>query len=84
MEELNKYEKARILGARALQLSMGAPFLVKVSDEDLQSMRFNPLEIAKRELVAGVIPISIRRKGIDMRAVHEAGKSPSEEKKAAS
>ncbi len=31
MEEYNKFEKARLVGARALQLSMGAPPLVKVN-----------------------------------------------------
>ena len=77
MEELSKYEKARILGARSLQLSMGAPFLVKVSEEDLESMHFNPLEIAKKELAAGVIPITIRRKSIDMRPVAEDKKAAS-------
>ncbi|MBS3122500.1 DNA-directed RNA polymerase subunit K [Candidatus Woesearchaeota archaeon] len=48
----NKYEKARIIGARALQLSMGAPFLVTLSNDDLAKLRFNPLEIAKKEFEA--------------------------------
>ncbi len=56
-----KYEKARILGARAMQIAMGAPFLVKVTEEDLVKMRYNPLEIAKRELEAGVIPLTVSR-----------------------
>lgn len=55
----NNYEKARILGARALQISMGAPFLIDVSKEDLEKMRYNPLEIAKREFEKGVIPITV-------------------------
>ena len=56
-----KYEKARVLGARALQISMGAPFLVKVSEEDLEKIGYNPIEIAKKEFEAGVIPITIHR-----------------------
>ena len=56
-----KYEKARMLGSRALQLAMGAPFLVKLSEEDLEKLRFNPIEIAKIEFDAGVLPITVRR-----------------------
>lgn len=46
---------ARILGTRALQLSMGAPPMVEVKDET------DPLVIAKRELQDRKIPITIRR-----------------------
>lgn len=60
-EEYTKYERARILGSRALQIAMGAPFLVKLEKEDLEKIRYNPLEIAKKELEKGVIPITIRR-----------------------
>lgn len=57
--KLTKYEKARILGARALQISMGAPFLVKISKDKLQEIAYNPIEIAKIELAADKIPIEI-------------------------
>lgn len=60
--KLTKYERARIIGSRALQLSMGAPYLVKLSKKDLEDMRYNPLEIAKKEFEAGVIPIDVIRK----------------------
>ncbi len=50
-----KFEKARILGARALQISMGAPILVKVP-KDIKS----PLAIAELELEKEVIPIEVR------------------------
>jgi DNA-directed RNA polymerase subunit K len=56
-----KYEKARMLGSRALQISMGAPFLIKMDDEDLKKVSYNPLEIAKLEFEEGVIPITVRR-----------------------
>jgi DNA-directed RNA polymerase subunit K len=56
------YEKARLIGARALQISQGAPFSVKLSDDELAKIRYNPVEIAKREFVAGKIPIDIKRK----------------------
>ena len=61
MEEFTKYEHARILGARALQISMGAPFMIKLSDDDLKNMSYNPLEIAKIEFKQGLIPISVKR-----------------------
>lgn len=56
-----KYERARLVGSRALQLSMGAPFLVKLNEEDLEKMKYNPIEIAKLELKEGVLPITIKR-----------------------
>jgi DNA-directed RNA polymerase subunit K len=59
--EYTKYEKARMVGSRALQLSMGAPFLVKLSKEGLEKVRFNPIEIALMEFEEGILPMSIRR-----------------------
>lgn len=58
---LTKYEKARILGSRALQISMGAPIQIKLSEKQLDDIGYNPVEIAKMELEAGVIPMSIKR-----------------------
>ena len=60
-EKLTKFEKARIIGSRALQISMGAPFLLDLKQDDLERMRYNPIEIAKLELEKGVIPIAIVR-----------------------
>lgn len=59
--KFTKYEKARIIGSRALQISMGAPIMLDLSKEDLEKIRYNPVEIAKREFAEGVIPITIRR-----------------------
>ncbi|MBU0959094.1 MAG: DNA-directed RNA polymerase subunit K [Nanoarchaeota archaeon] len=61
LEEFTKYEKARILGARALQIAMNAPLLVKISKEDLEKIKFNAIKIAEVELNSGVLPISINR-----------------------
>ena len=58
---LTKYERARLIGARALQISSGAPFLVKLSDADLESINFNPIEIAKLEMAQGVLPLVVKR-----------------------
>eukprot|EP00808_Paulinella_micropora_P000638 g46525.t1 len=52
---MTKYEKARILGTRALQISMGAPILVELNKET------DPLDIAMKELKAKKIPIVVRR-----------------------
>lgn len=55
MESYTRYERARIIGARALQISMGAPVLVKTTKTE-------PLEIALDEFDRGVIPITVKRK----------------------
>ncbi|KAF9168013.1 DNA-directed RNA polymerases I II and III subunit RPABC2 [Actinomortierella ambigua] len=52
---MTKYERARILGARALQLSMNAPVLVDLEGET------DALEIAMKELNQKKIPLVIRR-----------------------
>lgn len=52
---MTKYERARLLGVRALQLSCGAPPTVNVGDST------DPLEIAARELAARALPLMIRR-----------------------
>jgi DNA-directed RNA polymerase subunit K len=59
--EITKYEKARLLGARALQLSMGAPIQIKLSKKELEKINYNPIEIAKLELEANKIPIDVIR-----------------------
>ncbi|MBT3304486.1 DNA-directed RNA polymerase subunit K [Candidatus Woesearchaeota archaeon] len=61
MEAYTKFEKARIVGSRALQISMGAPILIKLTPEDIKSMGFNPIKIAMTEFEAGVIPITVKR-----------------------
>lgn len=60
-QEFTKFEVARILGARALQISMDAPLLMKISDEELNAMHFDALKIAEKEFYSGVLPISVRR-----------------------
>lgn len=52
---LTKYEKARILGTRALQISMNAPVLVDLEGES------DPLQIAIKELREKKIPLIVRR-----------------------
>lgn len=56
-----KYEMARIIGARALQITMGSPLLIKITEEFLQKINFNPIEIAKEEFKKGILPITIKR-----------------------
>lgn len=56
-----KYERARLIGARALQISQGAPILLKFSEEEMRALKFNPVEIAKREFEAGVLPLDVKR-----------------------
>jgi len=60
-KEYTKYEKARLIGSRALQISMGAPFLIKLTPKQLKEIGYNPIEIAKLEFKAGVLPITVKR-----------------------
>ena len=53
---LTRFEQARIMGARALQLSLGAPVFIEIPKNATSS-----LEIAMEELKQRVIPIVIRR-----------------------
>ncbi|MHA2294954.1 MAG: DNA-directed RNA polymerase subunit K [Candidatus Hodarchaeales archaeon] len=55
---LTKFERARILGTRALQISMSAPVLVDLDEQDDVS---DPLLIANVEMDKKVLPISVRR-----------------------
>jgi len=55
---LTRFERARIIGNRALQLYFGAPPLMKLD----KSKRETPFELADRELEAKVLPVAIRRK----------------------
>ncbi len=60
-DKFTKYEKARVIGSRALQISMGAPFLVKLTDKQLKELNYNPIEIAKLEFREGLIPMEVKR-----------------------
>ena len=60
-QEFTRYEKARILGARALQIAMNAPILVKISKDYLERIRYDAIKIAEIEFESGVLPISISR-----------------------
>lgn len=61
MDEFTRYEKARILGARALQIAMNAPVLIKLTKEELEKIRYDALKIAEIELESGILPISVKR-----------------------
>jgi len=50
----NRYEKARIIGARALQVAYGAPVLIDTEQTD-------PILIAAEEYDTGVLPFTVRR-----------------------
>lgn len=53
--ELTKYEKARIIGARALQLAMGAPPLVKVPEGQVNTVAIAEIEFGKNAVPLQVI-----------------------------
>lgn len=58
---LTKYERARIIGSRALQISMGAKPALKLTEKKLKELKFNPVEIAKLEFDENKIPIDVKR-----------------------
>ncbi len=60
-QEFTKYEQARILGARALQIATNAPLLIKISNEDLEKIKFDALKIAEVELNSNILPISVKK-----------------------
>ncbi len=60
-KKYTKYEKARIIGARATQIAMGAPYLLKLDEEGLKQLKYSPLEMAKREFEEGIIPLKVKR-----------------------
>ncbi|MFB6144594.1 MAG: DNA-directed RNA polymerase subunit K [Candidatus Nanohaloarchaea archaeon] len=49
-----RYERARILGARSLQIANGAPAFVETQQK-------SPIEVAKQELEEGRLPITVKR-----------------------
>ncbi len=54
-ENLTRFERTRIIGARALQISLGAPILIKTTKKD-------PIEIAAEEFEKDVLPITVKRR----------------------
>ena len=87
MENYTKYEKARILGARALQLSMNAPILLNISKAQLEEIWYDPLKIAEIEFDAHILPITIKRplpekvekEEEKKKFIHQCGKSQNKE-----
>ena len=55
VQNYTRYERARIIGARALQISMGAPVLIK----DIHTVE--PIEVALTELERDLIPITVKK-----------------------
>ncbi|CAO3689325.1 unnamed protein product [Umbelopsis vinacea] len=52
---MTKYERARVLGTRALQISLNAPVMIELNGES------DPLVIAMKELREKKIPLIVRR-----------------------
>ena len=73
-EKYTRYEKTRIVSARTLQIAQGSPVLVEVPKGMVK-----PVDIAKLEWEAGLIPIDIKRK--DKEPKEEEQKEENPEKK---
>ncbi|WP_297980995.1 DNA-directed RNA polymerase subunit K [uncultured Methanobrevibacter sp.] len=63
-KKLTRFEKARVLGARAIQLSMGAkPMEHKEIDKFIKNAdSLDPIDIATKELELGILPLDVRPK----------------------
>ncbi len=55
--EYTRFERARIIGARGLQVSMGAPVLINIPEEMI-----DPIDIAIQEFEEDMLPITVKRK----------------------
>ena len=55
-DKLTRFETARLIGARTLQIALGAPVLIKTEES------YNPIDLAKMEFKNKIIPITIKRK----------------------
>ncbi|MEM5802264.1 MAG: DNA-directed RNA polymerase subunit K [Candidatus Aenigmatarchaeota archaeon] len=55
IDRLTRFEVARLIGARALQISLGAPIFIKTKEKD-------PIKIAKQEFKEKIVPITVKRK----------------------
>jgi DNA-directed RNA polymerase subunit K/omega len=58
---LTDFERAKIIGIRAIQVQMGAPLFIDPEGEK------DPIKIAERELFSGTLPLSIKRSLPDSR-----------------
>lgn len=54
-DRLTRFEVARLVGARALQIALGAPILIQTNEAD-------PIKVAKLEFKEKMIPITVKRK----------------------
>ena len=54
--KLTRFERARIIGARSLQLTLGAPILAELPEE-----MSDPIDIALTELKEDILPMTLRR-----------------------
>jgi len=61
IDQFTKYEISRIVGARALQISMNAPILIALKKEELEAMNYDSLKIAELEFKSGILPITVKR-----------------------
>ena len=58
--EYTRFEKARIVGARAIQIAMGAPVKVELKKEELEKINYDVVEIALKEYEQGKCPIKVK------------------------
>ncbi|MEM4500009.1 MAG: DNA-directed RNA polymerase subunit K [Candidatus Woesearchaeota archaeon] len=60
-KKLTRFERARIISARAFQLELNAPFMIEFDEETLRSVNYDPVRLARIEFEKGVVPLRIKR-----------------------
>lgn len=60
--EKSKYAIARLIAARALQIAMGSPIFIKISEEELEKTNYDPVLIALLEYKKGALPLYVKFK----------------------
>ncbi|MBL7160396.1 MAG: DNA-directed RNA polymerase subunit K [Candidatus Aenigmarchaeota archaeon] len=66
-DSYSKFEKVRIVSARALQISQGSPLMIDLGPEEADG--FDPTNIALKEWEAELIPIDIKRESKKKRSM---------------
>ena len=60
-QHFTKYGTSRIIGSRALQISMNAPILLALKKDELEALHYDSLKIAELEFRSGILPITVKR-----------------------
>lgn len=58
-DEMSRYDKTRLISARAHQIADGSALKVELTEEELEKINYNPIKIAMIEFEKGLIDIQV-------------------------